>query len=388
MIRVGIVVQRYGQDVLGGAETLSREVAERLHANGFDVSVFTTTAKDYITWRNEFSPGESVLKGVLVKRFPVERERDIESFNCFSESFFQEGSSLRDEEKWIMEQGPFSPKLINGLEREQNNYDIFLFFTYLYYTTVKGVGAVKKPVGLFPTAHDELPIYLNVMKGVFQKPDILFFLTQAEKSFVQRTFSLKNRLCLVRTGMNIESGIDEDLFRHSKHIYAPYMLYAGRIEKGKGLELAFKAFERVRKKELLDFVLIGRKIMDIPRIDGLKYLGFVSEEEKLSAFKGAVFSLQPSQMESLSITTLESFSQHTPVIVNRQSEVLNEHVTISAGGVSYRTEDELEAHIIDLLKEKRKRRLLGKNGYDYVTSYFSWESVVANIKDGILSVVR
>lgn len=384
---MGIVVQRYGRDVLGGAETLSREVAERLHANGFDVTVFTTTARDYISWRNEFPPGDSVLKGVMIKRFPVAEERDIEGFNRYSEEFFRKESHDRDENRWIRLQGPHVPALIDAMEREQDDYDIFLFFTYLYYTTVKGMGVIRKPIGLFPTAHDELPVYMEVMKEVFRKPDALFFLTGAEREFVQKTFSPPNRQFLVRTGMDIVSGVDGHLFRRSKHIYAPYMLYAGRIEKGKGLEAAFKAFEGVRKKELLDFILIGKKMMDIPSIEGLKYMGYVSEEEKLSAFRGAAFSLQPSQLESLSITTLESFSQCTPVIVNRNSAVLNEHVSISKGGVSYGTEVELEEQMIRLLKNKKERILMGKRGYEYVAGHFSWDTVVAGIKEGIASVL-
>ncbi|MCP5103108.1 MAG: glycosyltransferase family 4 protein, partial [bacterium] len=76
MIKVGVVVQRYGEAVVGGAETLARDVAERLNASGFDVTVFTTTARDYVTWRNEYKPGESILKGVVIRRFDSEGERD------------------------------------------------------------------------------------------------------------------------------------------------------------------------------------------------------------------------------------------------------------------------------------------------------------------------
>jgi hypothetical protein len=41
--RIGIIVQRYGEEVNGGAEALARWLAERL-ARAADVHVFTTCA--------------------------------------------------------------------------------------------------------------------------------------------------------------------------------------------------------------------------------------------------------------------------------------------------------------------------------------------------------
>jgi len=387
MIKVGIVVQRYGKEVVGGAETLVRDVAERLNASGFDVTVFTTTARNYITWENEFKPGNFILKGVNIKRFRVEKERDINAFNKFSEIFFNQEPKERDEEKWIREQGPYSPELIEGIHQAQHDFDIFLFFTYLYYPTIEGIKQVKKPVVLFPTAHDEAPIYLNLMKDVFKRPDALFFLTGAEMNFVKRTFSPPNRMELIRSGMDIKEGIDENLFKKNYLQFAPYILYAGRIEKGKGLELVFEAYQQIKKKRLIDFVLMGKKLMDIPEINGLKYVGFVSEEEKLSAFKGALLSIQPSPLESLSITTLESFSQKTPVLVNKKSEVLREHIDISGGGLAYDNVDEFFQHFYGIYDKRKTAKIMGQKGYDYVKKYYSWDVVMEKIRKQLESII-
>ena len=68
---VAFVVQRYGPEVTGGSEALARAVAERL-SPFHDVTVLTTCARDYVTWRNELAAGESEESGVRVRRFPVE----------------------------------------------------------------------------------------------------------------------------------------------------------------------------------------------------------------------------------------------------------------------------------------------------------------------------
>ena len=47
-MRVTFVVQRYGKEILGGAESLARQVAERLTPY-FDVEVLTTCAVEYTT---------------------------------------------------------------------------------------------------------------------------------------------------------------------------------------------------------------------------------------------------------------------------------------------------------------------------------------------------
>ena len=248
MISIGIVVQRYGNDVIGGAETLARNVAERMLKLGFGVTVFTTCARDYLTWRNEYAPGESILKGVTIRRFPVSRERDIGDFNRFSDEFFAAppptdgrrglvGPDVpvtsdreavppggRDEARWIREQGPLCPDLVQALVDAEKEIDLFFFFTYLYYPTVEGIRAVRKPAVLFPTAHDEPPIRLAAMGEVFRRPRAMFFLTRAEMDLVGRLFAPPGAMRLVRTGLDVRPEVDEGPFRRRSLLVAPYLL--------------------------------------------------------------------------------------------------------------------------------------------------------------------
>jgi glycosyltransferase involved in cell wall biosynthesis len=154
------------------------------------------------------------------------------------------------------------------------------------------------------------------------------------------------------------------------------------------LEPVFEAYGEMKKKRLVDLVLMGKKLMDIPDIEGIKYVGFVSEEEKLSAFKGAMLSIQPSPLESLSITTLESFSQETPVLVNKKSHVLCEHVELSGGGFAYDNIDQLLQGFYALYDNRKMRKEMGLKGYGYVKTYYSWEVVMDNIKRELKSIVQ
>ena len=76
MKKICFVIQRYGDEVNGGAETLCKQLAERM-TDRYDVSVLTTKAIDYMTWKDEYTADEETISGVKIRRFSVNRKRNI-----------------------------------------------------------------------------------------------------------------------------------------------------------------------------------------------------------------------------------------------------------------------------------------------------------------------
>ena len=165
-MKLAVVVQRYGADLNGGAELHARYIAERL-AKHADVEVLTTCARDYITWRNELPPGTDSVNGILVKRFKVSRERKPSDFGNISDHVFGSVHSIADELKWLRAEGPTSPELIDYLHQHPNQYDYVIFFSYRYYHTYHGIGAIPKKAILVPTAERDPALGLAIFKPTF-----------------------------------------------------------------------------------------------------------------------------------------------------------------------------------------------------------------------------
>ena len=74
--RIAIINQRYGEEVNGGSEYYTKKLAEHLK-DRYEIEVLTTTARDYDTWKPFYEEGETVVNGVAVRRFHVEKPRFV-----------------------------------------------------------------------------------------------------------------------------------------------------------------------------------------------------------------------------------------------------------------------------------------------------------------------
>jgi glycosyltransferase involved in cell wall biosynthesis len=387
--RIAVVVQRYGADVTGGSESLARAVAERL-AKDAEVVVFASCARDYVTWRNELPEGARTENGVEVRRFPSESERDLESFNRYSDSLYDRPHAEEQELEWLKRQGPDVPRLVERLEAERDRYDAVLFFTYLYFPTFWGLRAVPERSILVPTAHDEPALRLGIMQGVFQAPRAFAFCSAPEEQLVRSRFYIDGRPRAV-TGIGVDvdaDGLDVEGFRIRHDVRGAYALYAGRIDAGKGCEAMLRQFGEYRRNvgggaELL---LIGKLALDRLSAPGVRYLGFLPEREKLAALAGARAVVCPSPYESLSIVLLEAMALGTPVLATAASPVLVDHCCRSNAGLFYKDAAEFTEALDLLVKTGPLRAALGANGRSYVAANYRWDVVMARYKELIAAV--
>ena len=122
---------------------------------------------------------------------PTPSTRDIDAFNRYSEWIFNNAHTRDDEMEWLRQQGPWCPALLEYLERNHQQYDVLIFFTYLYAPTVLGMRIAPQKSILVPTAHDEPAIHLEIYKELFSAPAGIAYNTDVERRFLTTHFSIR-----------------------------------------------------------------------------------------------------------------------------------------------------------------------------------------------------
>ncbi|NEX02294.1 Glycosyltransferase involved in cell wall bisynthesis [Pseudobutyrivibrio sp. NOR37] len=380
--KICFVVQRYGLEVNGGAELQCRLFAEHMLEAGYEVHVITTKAVDYMTWKNEYTEDTETINGVVVHRFATEIERKKKKFDFINRIFLTGLLPKWAEKYWFKAQGPYSPELVEYIKENRNNYDAFIFSTYLYYPTVEGMNYVKDKAIFIPEAHEEPMIYLNALKKVFEMPQAYFFNTDEERVMANKHFDIKN-IPYEIGGIGIDKlgDVSAERFKE-KYGLDRYYLYVGRIEQAKNCELMFEYFNKYKKDshdEDIKLVLIGKECMDIPESDDIIKLGFVSDEDKNDAMAGAVALLMPSKFESLSMVVLEAMSLNTPVLVNGECEVLRGHCKKSKGAFYYYSYEEFLHELNYINHNTDDMNHIKKNACEYVENNYSWDAIVRKL---------
>jgi glycosyltransferase involved in cell wall biosynthesis len=375
-VKILIVVQRYGAEVVGGSESHARVVAQRL-AKINEVEVATTNALDYWSWAPHFPVGESMDGPVRVRRFGVAVTRSP-TFKEVERHVLFEPHTLADEQTWLALQGPHTPDLLEFLHGEGKTYDAILFYTYIYEPTAAGLPLVPERAALISTAHDEEPLRLVPYRALFQLPRAFGFLTPEERDLVHERFRNEHIPSeVLGIGLDPPPWHDPEPFREHYAPRGPLVVYLGQVSEGKAVDELLADWIAYREGSGAGtLALAGTARMAIPERDDIVPLGRVSDEDKYALLEAADVLVLPSHLESLGIVLLEAWQVGTPCLVSARNKVTSGQVARANGGAAYVRGGFADALGVVLAK----RDALGAAGRAYVERDCAWPAFDARLE--------
>lgn len=196
----------------------------------------------------------------------------------------------------------------------------------------------------------------------------------------------------------IYPGIDHSLFRPDPAVEPPAeptFAYVGRLKRYKSLERVIDAVARLQERGLRPNLLVAgkgdheRALQDYARRTApgaVRFLGYISEEEKVDLLRRAWAAVYPSPKEGWGITNIEAAACGTPVVAS-DSPGLRESVAQGKSGLLVRHGD-VEAWTTALRRiaeDDALRRRLREGAIGFAAG-FSWDRAADETEAHLLEV--
>jgi glycosyltransferase involved in cell wall biosynthesis len=364
--------------VRGGAELQGWETARELSRRGCRVEILTTCSRSFLhRWdENHHPPGVSEREGVTVRRFPVDA-RDEGRFAAANRVLLSGAPATPALEEAFVRESINSSALYRHIDAHAGR-SLFVFTPFLYGTTLAGAAVRPDRSLLIPCLHDEPYAYLAATRRMFLGVRGSLFFTPEEAAVAARACGQPPPGRVTGGGIDTHLRGDAGRFRAAAGVRDPYLLYVGRLDRGKNTHLLLAyARERARLRPGAErLVLCGGGPLAIPPGDpALVAAGVLDEQGKMDACAGALALCQPSVNESFSRVVMESWLNEVPVLVHAGCAVTVGHCRRSGGGLWFRDFLEFSEEVDLLAGDPGLRRRLGEAGRRYVLAECSWDVV-------------
>ncbi len=391
-MRLGLVVPRYGVDVVGGIEHWLRLLCEHLVSlKQWDVEVFTTCAVSAATWADELPPGDHALNGVVVHRRRSVSGRDPRSgeLNVLIRRC-PEAVPDALARRFIELVGPVCPDVLD--DAADADCDLVAVTPYLFWPAVHGAVRLGRRVIFHSAAHDEPELHLPIMDEVFHAVGGFAYNSYSEKALVERTFPIAHLPASVIGATVVEGSGDPGAARAALGLTPgeSFVLCVGRVERAKGSHVLADLWRlyRSRRPGAPRLVFLGPVHEGLESDNDVVVAGRQPEDIKWGALQGCEFAITPSAWESFSLVVLEAWLAGAPVVVNRRCAATLEHCDRSQGGLAFFDYADFETITDRLLTDGALRERLVHNGRSYTQRVFNWSTIVdryAVLADRILA---
>jgi glycosyltransferase involved in cell wall biosynthesis len=421
-MKFAFITPRYGAEITTGAEHAARLLAEQV-SERHDVDVLTTTARDPLTWKNEYTEGSDRVRGVLVRRFSTNQLHDQIAFQQLSRRLFSGGQSRQDEMEWVRRLGPSAPGLVDFIKRQHRNYDALVFFSLLHATTVQGYPIAPDRSIVFPYLQLDPAFRFGLWSELVATARAVGYISGAERK-VARAYMPYAAGAEEIVGIGVEplqqqayprhqqdpaddAPTDDETpveaieapveyltgrgipFRRRHRLYGPFVMYGGRVEPDNGCEEMLEYFDSYSAHNGdTALVLMGVKMMKVPEASYLRLPGVLPDRERMIAYEAADVTLAPISNDLIAQPVLESLAVGTPFLAAALNDAAVEHARRSNAGLYYRSREEFVETLRLMTTNTRLREKMGQNGKQYIRLHYRWDAVLGRFERLVSKVKR
>jgi glycosyltransferase involved in cell wall biosynthesis len=311
----------------------------------------------------------------------------------------------------------FSPAMYRATAPWVDKTDFLTMHSVFSYPVLVGymlARRFRKPYGVWPhgvfapvqrrVSPGKKALYgLAVSQRILRSASILFYSAEGEREEAKG-------LGLTAPSLIIPHGIDVKQFAalpspgtfRSKYLAGhrgPLILYLGRLNTKKGLDLLVASMARVvgdMPGAKLAIAGGGHPLEFADEVKGwirsagigesCVMTGILDETDKRAALADCDVFVLPSEAENFGFSMFEAMACRRPVVCSDTINYANEVSQRDAGIAVPRNADAMSRAILELLREEHRRRTVGGNGLALAADY-SWESCGKRVEAAIESIL-
>ncbi|MDB5078581.1 MAG: glycosyl transferase group 1 [Chloroflexi bacterium] len=395
-----------------------QQLAEKLAAAepASAVSVYTTNAWDlehfWSARRRTIQETTGRLNGVEIRRFPVRRVPLVSPLfypgmrrvlSILSESHVPDGLAIPALNQ-LCRLTPLVPALGRELKRRETTFDLVhaanapldsLIRAAFDYSRKHDAAFVLTPfVHLGEPANPAVRRFYTMRHQLawMKQADAVFTMTTLERDFLLEKGVPGAKMHVVGVGINpseIEGG-DGRAFREKHRIEGPMVFFQGTAAFDKGTHHTVQAMQRLWKEGFEATLVIAGPVMthfqrffdELPGQDRqrIRFLGFISPEEKRNLFAAGDLFVMPSRTDSFGIVYMEAWLCGKPVIGARAGGV-PAVISDEQDGllVEFGSIEDLASKIKTLLGQPELAARFGQAGRAKVLEQYTWQVVFGKV---------
>lgn len=371
---------------IGGSQIHLHELAKLVQASGFEVEILTHTSK----YRNDWlrlatfrcdAPRRYAYEGVPVRQIGFARRTRLAMLPWALAYYAMIGTSARVLGGFVRRE--LDPLETPALVHVTRNGREFLARACLDFARRRRV-----PFVLTPNHHPRWRGWrYREYDRIYYEADALIALTTAEKRLlVEEKGASPERVHVGGVGPILAPDFSAKAFRERFGIQRRFVLYLGQQLKYKGIGELLKAAPQVWQTHPdVDFVFIGpqsdfaRRLFRGVADTRIHNLDAVDLETKTSALAACEVMCLPSAQESFGGAYVEAWTLGKPVIGGRIPAIAALIDEGRDGALTDQDPEEIAAHLISLLSDPARARVMGEAGRRKVELHYAWPRLAARL---------